>query len=84
MSVLRQECLCCDIVPGSEVRPRFFIIVLCTRPWGLLFASALGAVVLEMPLWTMALMGAAGLVIFLVGIRYAEGAERWLTNIILR
>ena len=63
---------------------RFFAIALCTRPWGLLFASALGAAALEMPLWAMVLMGAAGLVIFLVGIRYAERAERWLTNIILR
>ena len=63
---------------------RFLIITVCTRPWGLLFASALGGAALDVPLWAMALIGAAGLAIFLLGMRYAERVERWLTNIILK
>lgn len=38
---------------------RFAGIILCTRPWGLLFASALGGASFSIPAWGMALIGAA-------------------------
>lgn len=63
---------------------RFFVIAVCTRPWGLLFASALGGAALDVPLWAMVLMGAAGLVFFLLGMKYGEDVERWLTGLITR
>lgn len=53
---------------------RFLCIVLFTRPWGLLFASALGGASLSFPLWAMVLVGAAGLGLFLIGMRYGD---RW-------
>uniref|UniRef100_UPI0025E5E9DF TVP38/TMEM64 family protein n=1 Tax=uncultured Dialister sp. TaxID=278064 RepID=UPI0025E5E9DF len=37
---------------------RFFLIVLLTRPWGLLVACALGGSVLTIPVWAMLLLGA--------------------------
>ena len=45
---------------------RFFLIVLLTRPWGLLVACALGGSVLTIPVWAMLLLGAAGVAVFAV------------------
>lgn len=54
----------------------FALIVLLTRPWGLLFASALGGATLSVPVWAMALIGLAGLVLFILGLRYGDRVER--------
>lgn len=54
---------------------RFAGIILCARPWGLLFASALGGASFSIPAWGMALIGAAGLLLFLLGMKYGDRAE---------
>lgn len=54
---------------------RFALIVLLTRPWGLLFASALGGASLSLPLWVMIPIGLAGLFLFLLGIKYGGRLE---------
>lgn len=54
---------------------RFALLVLLTRPWGLLFASALGGASLSLPPWTMAPIGLAGLVFFLLGLKYGDKIE---------
>ena len=59
---------------------RFILIVLLTRPWGLLFASALGGAAIRMPLWLLILFGLAGIALFLLGLKYAERLENWLTG----
>ena len=46
------------------------------RPWGLLFASALGGSALKLPLWAMVPIGLAGLALFLLGMRYGDRLER--------
>lgn len=53
---------------------RFVVIVLLTRPWGLLVSCALGGSALSIPLWAMVLLGLAGLALFLVGMKYGD---RW-------
>ena len=53
---------------------RFFLIVLLTRPWGLLVACALGGSVLTIPVWAMLLLGAAGVAVFAVCLKYGD---RW-------
>ena len=55
---------------------RFVLIVLLARPWGLLFASALGGAALSVPLWAMVPIGLAGLALFLLGLRYGDRLER--------
>ena len=52
----------------------FFLIVLLTRPWGLLVACALGGSVLTIPVWAMLLLGAAGVAVFAVCLKYGD---RW-------
>lgn len=54
---------------------RFAVIVLLTRPWGLLFASALGGSTLNLPPWVMVLIGLAGLALFLLGMKYGDRLE---------
>ena len=46
------------------------------RPWGLLFASALGGSALKLPLWAMVPIGLAGLALFLLGMQYGDRLER--------
>lgn len=53
----------------------FLAIVLLTRPWGLLFACALGGSTISLPWWGMALIGAAGLGLFLLGMKYGDRIE---------
>ena len=54
---------------------RFALIALCARPWGLLFASALGGASLRLPLWAMVPIGLAGLALFLLGMKYGDRIE---------
>ena len=55
---------------------RFALLALFTRPWGLLFASALGGASLSIPLWAMVLIGLAGVMIFVLGMLYGDRLER--------
>lgn len=55
---------------------RFALLALFTRPWGLLFASALGGASLSIPLLAMVLIGLAGVMIFVLGMLYGDRLER--------
>ena len=57
---------------------RFWVIVLLARPWGLLFASALGGATLSLPLWCLILFGVLGLALFYLGMRYGDRMEQAL------
>lgn len=54
---------------------RFTVILLLTRPWGLLFACALGGSTLTMPLWAMIPIGLVGFGLFLLGMKYGNQVE---------
>ena len=55
---------------------RFTLIVLLTRPWGLLFASALGGSSLSVPLWGLAVIGLLGVAVFALGMIYGDRLEQ--------
>lgn len=55
---------------------RFALTVLLARPWGLLFASALGGSSLQLPPWVMAPIGLLGLPLFLLGMKYGDKVEQ--------
>ena len=59
---------------------RFFVLALLTRPWGLLVACAVGSSTLSIPLWGMVLLGAAGLAIFLLMLKYGDKLEAALLS----
>ena len=53
----------------------FTVIVLLTRPWGLLFACALGGATLGLSPWVMVPVALLGLVLFLLGLKYGDKLE---------
>lgn len=55
---------------------RFAVILLLTRPWGLLFASALGGASFSIPMWALALIGLGGLAAFVLGMKYGDRLEQ--------
>ncbi len=57
---------------------RFMVIVLHTRPWGLLFASALGDATLGLSPWVMVPLAGIGLGLFLLGLKYGDKLEETL------
>ena len=54
---------------------RFFLLVALARPWGLLVACMVGSATVSIPLWGMALLGAAGLAVFLLAMKYGDKVE---------
>ena len=55
---------------------RFTVIVLLTRPWGLLFACALGGATLGLSPWVMVPVTLLGLALFLLGLKYGDKLEK--------
>ena len=57
---------------------RFMVIVILARPWGILFASTLGSLILTLPIQGIVLLCLLGVGIFLLGLKYGERLEQWL------
>lgn len=55
---------------------RFLVLCLVARPWGLLVACAFGGSALDIPIWAMALIGLAGIALFLLGMKYGDKLEQ--------
>ncbi|HIW93382.1 MAG TPA: VTT domain-containing protein [Candidatus Flavonifractor merdipullorum] len=73
--------LICALAGLTDIpAPRFLVLVICTRLWGLLVASAIGGSAISIPLWGMVLIGIAGVTLFLVGLRYGDRWEEALLN----
>ena len=54
---------------------RFFLLAVLARPWGLLVACMVGSATVSIPLWGMALLGAGGLAVFLLAMKYGDKLE---------
>lgn len=59
---------------------RFFLLVLAARPWGLLVSCMVGSATLSIPLWSMALLGIAGLTVFLLAMKYGDRVEQMVID----
>ena len=55
---------------------RFFVLVAVCRPWGLLVSCLVGSATVAIPLWGMALLGVAGLAVFLLAMKYGDRLEQ--------
>ena len=55
---------------------RFLVLCLVARPWGLLVACAFGGSALDIPIWAMAVIGLAGIALFLLGMKYGDKMEQ--------
>lgn len=54
---------------------RFAVLVVLTRPWGLLVSCAVGSSVVTIPWWGMVLLGVAGVAVFLLSMKYGDRVE---------
>lgn len=59
---------------------RFAALVLLTRPWGLLFASALGGASFSVPLGAMVAIGVVGGALFLLGLKHGPRLRDRILN----
>lgn len=75
--------LLCLIAGLSAMRlPYFTVIVLLTRPWGLLFSALVGSGFISMPIWGWVIIGFFVAVLLILSIKYApqieERTKSWL------
>lgn len=66
----------CLIAGLSAMRlPYFSILVLISRPWGLLFSALLGAGIITMPVWGWIIVVIVVLILLVLSIKYAPQIE---------
>jgi uncharacterized membrane protein YdjX (TVP38/TMEM64 family) len=67
---------------------QFALIVILTRPWGLLFSAMLGSGFIKMPEWGWITLICGAIVLFILSIKYApiieERVKHWLERTFLR
>ncbi len=75
----------CILAGLTTISPlHFFLLLLLARPWGLLFASALGGATLSLPMWSMALLGVSGALLFCLGMKYGDCVEQQIIQWVRR
>ena len=62
----------------------FCVMVLLTRPWGLVFSALLGSGAFSVPLWMWAIIALAVGALMYVSVRYGAAIEEWLLQKIRR
>jgi len=68
--------LLCLIAGLSAMRlPQFSLIVILTRPWGLLFSALAGSGLLKMTWWGWAIIAVAAGILFVFSLKYAPAIE---------
>lgn len=69
--------LICILAGLTDIKfGRFLIIAALARPWGLLFACALGSSAIRLPLWVVAVFGLVGVAVFFFGMKYGDRVEQ--------
>ena len=63
--------------------PGFALLVLVTRPWGLVFSALVGSGIITIPIWGWAIIGALSITLLYVSIKYPDKLEEWMSDRIL-
>ena len=63
---------------------RFVVIMALGRPWGLVVAALLGSGSISLPIWTWMAIGVAGLLIFVLAMKYSAQIEDALLRFVRR
>ena len=63
---------------------RFVVIMALARPWGLVVAALLGSGSISLPIWTWTAIGVAGLLIFVLAMKYSAQIEDALLRFVRR
>ncbi|MFO7612301.1 MAG: TVP38/TMEM64 family protein [Clostridia bacterium] len=76
--------LLCLMAGLSSIRfPGFFILVLATRPWGLVFSALVGSGAIAVPIWGWIIIGGVSAFLLFVSIRWPDKLEEWMSDRIL-
>ncbi len=71
----------CLIAGLSAMRlPYFSLLVIITRPWGLLFSALIGSGIIYIPFWGWIIIALIGVFIFIISIKYAPVIEERIKN----
>lgn len=78
--------LLCLVAGLSALRlPQFSLLVILTRPWGLLFSALVGSGLLHIPSWGWVVIGVAAVALFVLSLKYAPAMEertrQWLDKL---
>jgi uncharacterized membrane protein YdjX (TVP38/TMEM64 family) len=78
--------LLCLIAGLSAMRlSQFSLIMILTRPWGLLFSALVGSGLINIPSWGWAIVAAAAIALFVLSLKYAPAIEErtkgWLDKL---
>lgn len=63
--------------------PGFVLLVLATRPWGLVFSALVGSGVITIPIWGWVIIGLLSASLLYISIRHPEKLEEWMSDKIL-
>lgn len=63
--------------------PGFALMVLITRPWGLVFSALVGSGAITVPVWGWIFIGICSLALLYISIRYPEKLEEWMSDRVL-
>ena len=68
--------------------PSFALIVILTRPWGLLFSALVGSGLISVPMWAWIIIAAVAIVLLVFATKYAplieERTHNWLKKTFLK
>ncbi|HOV69494.1 MAG TPA: TVP38/TMEM64 family protein [Clostridia bacterium] len=77
---LPDDIICIAAGLSSIPARRFFIIILITKPWGIITAAAVGSSLISLPPWGWAIVFAVSLVVLLLGLKYGDRVERFIVD----
>lgn len=68
--------------------PSFALIVILTRPWGLLFSALVGSGLISVPMWAWIVIGGLAIILLILATKYAPLIEKrthtWLKKTFLK
>ncbi len=73
----------CLVAGLSAMRlPQFMLMMILTRPWGLLFSALMGSGLVSIPYWGWGIIAAVAIALFVLSLKYApaveEHAKQWI------
>lgn len=63
--------------------PGFILLILVTRPWGLVFSALVGSGALVIPIWGWIMIALASAALLYISVRYPDKLEEWMSVRIL-
>lgn len=60
--------------------PGFILLVIITRPWGLVFSALVGSGTLTVPIWGWIIIGVLSLAFLYISVKHPDKLEEWMND----